>query len=537
MTYCREIQLTLDRADVIRASTEKYNGDTARNKYKILAVANRFTKGKKNNLGWFNQRRCSPGFNEEEIVLLNAEAAQEIEDLLKIQNADQTGDDKPFDFNDMANSLRSSYNVISFNKTLFRYVDGIYIEDNGFLDSMITNELLVRGIQEDDKVTTAAQQVKHYLMFGRVENDYPFNLHADAFPVNNGIVKINFDTGMTDLIPFTPIYRFNYKLCVSYDKNADGAPMKEYLDTLGADTDILLQIPAHAILGMFGRVYKKEYFLKGVPESGKSTLLDMYSRRFFGSSVCSAISLQALLNKRFSLAGLDGKILNVYADLGNQQITDIGLFKAIRGGDPFEVERKGKDPYSMTNKALLVFSANKYPKIICGDDAFWKSWISLEFEKSFAMDPTFFEKTFTDVNMSGLLNLVLERMREIIKNGLKLSDNVESKWLNDASSSHRFIRECLEKSKGAVIVKNDLYAQYAIYCDEGDYEVEGHRIFTDAMKLQGALSVRPTIGTVRQHCYQGFKLKGKEPIYPADHVAEEKQKSGGQTELGGVESC
>lgn len=435
---------------------------------------------------------------------------------LSREAAEQFKEAHPYDYNAIATELREKYKVLSFKKTLFRYQDGVYVEDDGFLDSEITNELLQRGIAAKDRVTTAAQQVRHYLTYGKVETKYPFNLYSDAFPVRNGIVKINFITGTTTLLPFSPEYRFNYKLNVSYDATADGTPIKDYLDSLGTDTDILLQIPAHAILSMLGRVYKKAYFLKGGKNSGKSTYIDLLVQHFFGTGICSSVSLQALLYIRFRLAELDGKILNAYADLSDQKLQDIGLFKALTGGDRVNIERKHRDPYDFQNKALFVFSANKYPKIDAGDEAFYDRWIAVEFPKTFPVNTAFEATTFTDTNLSRFLNLVLARMQEIIQNGgINVTDSVERQWLNDASSCHRFIQDTLERCPGAVLVKDTLYQQYIEYCDEGDYEKDAPRSLTNAMKQKGALSVRPTLAKKRQHCYQGYKVKGDDdPKFP-----------------------
>jgi len=65
-----------------------------------------------------------------------------------------------------------------------------------------------------------------------------------------------------------------------------------------------------------------------------------------------------------------------------------------------------------------------------------------------------------------------------------------------------------------VLVKADAFQRYVEYCEEGDYEVESQRAFTETILRSGALSTRPTIGCKQQHCYQGYKFKGTDPIFP-----------------------
>lgn len=469
----------------------------------------------------FSYEHCKPPYERtkpddvKELSRLARNAAKFIPIGFPKPAISQKPDDLPYDYNNIADDLRNKEHVLSYKKTLFRYKDGVYTEDEGYLDSLIVSSLIKRGIEAKDKVTIAAAQVRHYLTYGKVETEYPFNIYPDAVPVRNGILKINFLTGETELLPFSPEYRFNYRLNVSFDKSADGTMILKYLESLGTDIDILVQIPAHAILGMLGRVYKKAYFLQGSKNSGKSTYIDLITRHLFGISVCSSVTLQALLFDRFRLAELDGKIVNAYSDLSDQKLRDIGLFKTLTGGDLFTVERKHRDPYQMRNKALLLFSANKYPKITTGDDAFWDRWIALEFNKIFTIDTTFADRTFTDVNLSGFLNLVLIETQEIIKDGkIKVTDSVENKWLNDASSCHRFIHEHLERSTGAVLIKGIVYSLYVQYCKDGEYEAESPRALTDAMIRNGALSRQMLINKKSEHCYQGYKMKGMDPVLP-----------------------
>jgi phage/plasmid-associated DNA primase len=265
---------------------------------------------------------------------------------------------------------------------------------------------------------------------------------------------------------------------------------------------------------MLGRVYKRAYFLKGDRDSGKRTFIRLVTHHLFGPAVCSNISLHDLLFDRFRLAELDGKIVNAYADLADSKIGNLGLFKALTGGDAVTVERKHKDPYSMVNRAVFLFSANRYPKIKGGDDAWWSRWIAVNFERSFTRDPDFETRLFTDEFVSGFLLLVIERMTAIIKSkNLITTENVERDWLSDASSGYAFIRDCLDRCKGAVLVKRDLYASYVEYCHEAEFEVESQKDITELLKQAGAIDAYPKIKGKQEHCYQGFKLKDLAPIF------------------------
>ncbi len=419
------------------------------------------------------------------------------------------------DYYAIAQELLRTGDLVSFNNIVYRYRDGIFTEDKGELESQIQVILQYRGIGAKEKVTTATAQVLHYIRFDSPCREYPFNQSPNAIPLENGVLVLDFNTGAVSLQPHSPEFRFNYKLKAKYIPDAGTAAVLKYLDSLGVERDLLLQIPAHAILSMLGRVYKRAYFLRGDRDSGKSTFTRLITHHLFGPAICSSISIHDLLFDRFRLADLDGKILNAYADLADSRISNLGLFKALTGGDAITVERKHRDPYATVNKAVFLFSANRYPKIKGADAAWWDRWIAINFNGSFPKDPEFEKTHFTDEFVSGLLLLVIERMTAIIQaKRLETTDNVERDWLSDASSGYAFIRDRLERCRGAILVKRDVYAMYVEYCNDAEFEVESQRALFELMKQAGAIDTYPSIRSRREHCFQGFKIKDSLAIFP-----------------------
>jgi hypothetical protein len=58
----------------------------------------------------------------------------------KTRNAEKEFEEThPYDYNRIAGDIRDRYHVLSFKKTLYRYHDVVYVEDDGFVDSEITN--------------------------------------------------------------------------------------------------------------------------------------------------------------------------------------------------------------------------------------------------------------------------------------------------------------------------------------------------------------------------------------------------------------
>jgi len=415
------------------------------------------------------------------------------------------------DYYDIARILIERYHIISFNGAIYQYKDGIYKPIGSTLEKDIQRILLERGLSGKASITEPERQIQRFIIHETGVDEYPFNTATNLIPVENGVIKINFETGEIVIIDHSHEHRFSYRLPVIYDPQANDDTIKRYLVSLGCDTDILLQIPAHTLLSTLNRNYKKAYLLKGRGNSGKTTYINLLNNYFFGTENCSNIKLQELINERFKAAGLVGKIANIADELSKIKLGDVGKFKEITGGGRITIERKFEHPYSYHNKAVLLFATNEYPPIDDVDDAFWQRWEILEFKKSFTIDPTFEAKTFTSKNISAFLNLVIERLKAIIKTGgLKHSrtlDETKQMWLYDSDSVYRFKQSNLVGDIHATIVKQDLYSLYLSYCEERENPPVSQKDFSIKMQRFGAADVQIDKGEGRIRCFQGFRVR------------------------------
>src|SRR5690606_24818569 len=103
----------------------------------------------------------------------------------------------------------------------------------------------------------------------------------------------------------------------------------------------IYEIPAQAILQMQQMIFKKAYLFVGPPNTGKSTILDIY-KKLFGYTNIASIQLQKL-NDRWSPHSLESKILNIYDDLSPLRMEDTAVFKSMTGTAFQMIEQKHKD--------------------------------------------------------------------------------------------------------------------------------------------------------------------------------------------------
>ena len=153
----------------------------------------------------------------------------------------------------------------------------------------------------------------------------------------------------------------------------------------------------------------------GLPETGKSTTLDVYEA-MVGVENISNESLSDLTQKgqpgAFSRSRLDGKLINIASDV-SAKIGDEGMMKTLISGEAVSAQNKGKDGFSMRNYAKLMFALNELPSLIFSEVAIKRRCAVIEFDQQVtAKDKdTNFARNIVENELPGVLNWV-------IKNGL-----------------------------------------------------------------------------------------------------------------------
>lgn len=426
--------------------------------------------------------------------------------------------------NKLALFLIRKYCIVSFNDYIHCYIDDKYYEmpmKNGRLYKDLVKLLMTIGYSDHTKIKEIISDV-----IFRVNNlcakykEYPFNKKAKfLIPVKNGVIvrrKLNL------LLTQSPAWGFTYCLSVNYDPKSDTKVINKFLkDIVDNDSDIelLLQIPAQALLQDTG--YQQAYLLTGGGANGKSTFINV-TKELIGKSNIVALSLQDIVENKFSSAELQGKLLNLYPDLPNSSVKTTGKFKAVTGSDTITAEKKFGQPFQLENKAVFAFSANSLPAVEDSSYAFWRRWAIIEFPHVFKVDPEFIKKLTTPENLSGFLNLIVDKMDRIETHGLTRSDKVEDAmdtWKKRSNSAYAYITDMLVRSPNDWINKETIYNLYINYCQENDYTALSKPKFTIELEQAGGIVGQTTEAQNRVRIIRGFKLKKK--ILPEMKIKEE----------------
>jgi phage/plasmid-associated DNA primase len=328
----------------------------------------------------------------------------------------------------IADYILSENYVITHRDTMFVYREGFYRPEKESVQDKIVLVLndICKG-DNSDKITNKIKDVMTQIETKTRVHDYPFNDYLDALPVENGVIVFDFESETCKLEDHDPEkYRFNYQIPVKYDPDLKNTVIyevfKEYTkDPSNPYTDnakILVQIPAQAFMQAMGNgPYKRAYLVYGVPNTGKTTFLNIL-QELVGKDGFHTISL-AQINQRFQAAELEGKLFNLHDDMEYFKLREVGPFKSYTGERHHLIERKNKDPYTGILDAVHVFNTNNPPAFdlrIKSDLAFWERWCYIEFKNKFAMNGNFKNDIFTPENMSSFLNSIVDMMLVIGKN-------------------------------------------------------------------------------------------------------------------------
>lgn len=306
--------------------------------------------------------------------------------------------------------------------------------------------------------------------------------------LENGV----FNTETNQLIPHTDFaYQYNYffnKIPVKYDKEAKCPKILKFLNDILEPNDVqtIIEFTGYCLYRSY--TDQKAIMLTGMGNNGKSRIIELL-RTFLGTQNCCSVELKQIINNQFSIAELHNKSMNCFADIGNELLESTGRFKALTGGDLISVERKFQHPFQMINHAKFIFSANQLPETPDDTSAFFKRWIIIfcnkKFNKDNGEDKFIIQKITTDEELSGFLNLAIDGLKKVLKDGFtyaQTEEEVKNIYLHLSDSVRSFFVDCLEVDEESQEDKGLLYQHYFDYCNRFNLSPSGQTKFWRVLK-------------------------------------------------------
>lgn len=287
--------------------------------------------------------------------------------------------------------------------------------------------------------------------------------------VKNGM--LNWETGT--IVPHEPCFLSSIQLPVEWNPEAKSSLLDKFLAEVFPPDALQL---AEEIIGYFmvpNLIYQKAFMLVGEGANGKSTFLNMING-FLGRENISRVSLHSLEESPFSAAELQGKLLNIYADLAATKLERTETFKHLVGGDPLSAQRKYGQPFVLHSVARLLFSANAFPRADDQSEAYMRRWIVIPFPHKFegkARDPHLSEKLQHPEVLSALLVKAVHGLRRLTEQGeFSRCASTEAKveeYKLENDSCYEYAQETLKASSpDHRLTKKEVYDAYSKWCED-----------------------------------------------------------------------
>lgn len=371
---------------------------------------------------------------------------------------------------EMADILQKEFHFKTFKDTeevlCYDYNCGLYrYHGESVIKQLVEEKLVSSGLAEQATRHYVSEVIGHIQRRTYIDRE-KFNSQPNLLNLKNGIL----DLDTMGLKTHTKDFLSTIMIPVSYDPKADCPLIKKvFSEIIAVQFMPLLEEIIGWCLEQHSGIQRLVLFL-GEGANGKSTFLELL-RRFLGMGNCSSVALQAFNTQRFASALLYGKLANIYADLPMTALKETAALKVLTGGDAITAEKKFQHPFSFVNRAKLIFSANRPPLIPDNSLAVWRRWMVIKFPNKFigdGADKNLLVKLSTERELSGLLNIALQGLNRLRKNGdfsyRMTIDQVRDRYILLSDPVITFLEEKCFFDPQSSIKKEELYQSYIEFC-------------------------------------------------------------------------
>lgn len=318
--------------------------------------------------------------------------------------------------------------------------------------------------------------------------------------------KLNCKNGVVDivrgeLLPHDHKIGFKYVLPYDFEAEASSEFFMDWLDQVMESRVELME----AILDVMAYCLWPNYddhvftYLTGEGANGKGTLLHILMA-LVGKDNYSAVSLPQLGTNRFAPAALEGKLVNLSEESSGYEMTyeELNVIKNLSAGGDIMAERKGVQGFTFTNRAKLIFSANKTPRFKEQGHAIRRRMLAIPFDHTFKNpDPRVEQRLLSEV--PGIAAMLVRRIQDNVKSngrfvvsrgGRDAYEN-QQKILNQGNNVVEWANERIESrvdlGENTYISVSDAYADYSKWAMQNNYKPSNKGHFGASM-VNGVLT-------------------------------------------------
>jgi putative DNA primase/helicase len=329
--------------------------------------------------------------------------------------------------------------------------------------------------------------------------DESWDADPDILVCKNGSLRIS--TG--ELAEHRPGHYATSAVPYEYDPNARPVIWDYFLrNTVPVAANFLQEFAGYALTTEMS--HELAVWLFGPPGSGKSTFIAGLAAMLGHRS--GILGLADLERSRFTLADLPGKTLVVASEQPSSYLASTNTLNAIISGEPIQVERKYRDPFTVIPRTKVCWAMNELPRVADANSGLFRRVKVVTFPPlaENERDPKI--KHVIETEGAGILNWALEGLRRLKERGhFEVPAGVE-----DATKQFRenndvpalFIEDRCVRGTDSEVPAARLYREYKYWCEENGHRPQSStRVAADWQRL-GFERKRTMSGTV----YQGLRV-------------------------------
>lgn len=431
------------------------------------------------------------------------------------------------------------------NETSIKNENGLYYVWSGKFWKSLEPSTLKRFIKTYIKKRGLMSHRNSNIVEGTFKN-IAITFGGIAHKVESDIQRLNLDNGVLSIskesITFgthKKDYNLNYCLDFDYNPEAVNSLWLSFLDDVlpSKETQKTLQ---QVIGNLLIRGLKIEVlpFLYGTGGNGKSVVLEVLSGLFGTENVTTYSLTKITTDERVRARIADGKIMNLSSE-NNMGNVNVDVAKSYSSCEPLEARLNYGNPFEIYDYAKFLGNVNRL-NVMDGErtHAIARRQIIIPFLVAITpdkMDVNLHYKILK--NKSGLLNWILEGIKEVVKNNEIYKSpevkNLLAKYQEDTNPVHQMIIEngykVLDKSVGKIhyISLKDLYKEYTEFSQEiGVGRLSRNNFKADLLTLKGVYETKSQNKTVfnlsrlMDGDHVNIVVEDKNGVVTKDYIAE-----------------
>ncbi|MCX7013886.1 MAG: phage/plasmid primase, P4 family [Candidatus Sumerlaeota bacterium] len=393
----------------------------------------------------------------------------------------------------VAEAICNEYPYLIFTTGAFWDFDGrVYVERD--LHQLESRAITMAGTSaRRSNLADAMRLLENLTWQSSAFFDEPQTDGAILIACQNGMLNV----AMSDLLAHDPRFRCRNLLPVTYDATATYPRFQRFLIEVLPDDpaarELLQEWFGYSLIPDSSQEKAVVYIGEGGNGKGRVVRIQ---ENLLGRVNVAGVALSALRSDRtFPTAALQGKLLNVLPEMELAHDIDEGWVKSLISGDTVEVERKGRDPFTMRNVARFVFATNNPPHINDRSNGVWRRLIPIRFPREFdeqEQDRNLDEKLLAE--LPGILNWSLEGLRRLSARGhFDLSDRIKAEleaYRRECNPLQAWREERLVDRPGARIPGETVYTDYRAWCNESGHEAMSRNRMTRELQRLGVATDR-----------------------------------------------